>query len=281
MSERLAEVARRIETVRQLGAVVNAMRGIAGQRAQQARALLPAIRAYAETTSRAIGQARALSRGGTAAASTGPEGKPALIAFGAEQGFAGAYPEQLVDAITAQVSTHHLLLAGTRAAAIAAERGLPVAWITRVPGAARVLPRLALAVLDALDDHLAEAGPVPVALAYPAWSTEHGARIVQTSLLPLDLSAFPADAGRAPPLTNLPPAELIEGLTLEYAFARICEAAAEAFAAENEARMRTMASARAHIEAKGEALRLEERLTRQDEITAEVVELAAGARSRR
>ena len=44
MSDRLAEIGQRIETVRQLGAVVNAMQGIAAQRAHQARALLPAVR---------------------------------------------------------------------------------------------------------------------------------------------------------------------------------------------------------------------------------------------
>lgn len=46
MSDRLAEIGQRIETVRQLGAVVNAMQGIAAQRAHQARALLPAVRRY-------------------------------------------------------------------------------------------------------------------------------------------------------------------------------------------------------------------------------------------
>ncbi|MBN9993922.1 F0F1 ATP synthase subunit gamma, partial [Listeria monocytogenes] len=54
----------------------------------------------------------------------------------------------------------------------------------------------------------------------------------------------------------------------------------EAFAAENEARMATMAAAKTNIDARLQALEREERLTRQEEITAEVVELAAGARAR-
>ncbi|MDE8469995.1 hypothetical protein PCJ26_27840, partial [Klebsiella pneumoniae] len=66
MSDRLATVGRRIATVRQLGAVVNAMRGIAGARAQQGRALLPAIRAYAATAGHAIGRARQLETGSAA-----------------------------------------------------------------------------------------------------------------------------------------------------------------------------------------------------------------------
>ena len=55
----------------------------------------------------------------------------------------------------------------------------------------------------------------------------------------------------------------------------------ETFVAENEARLRTMATARSHIDRKGEALRLEERITRQDQITAEVVELGAASRAAR
>jgi hypothetical protein len=93
MSDRLAEIGQRIETVRQLGAVVNAMQGIAAQRAQQARALLPAVRRYAETARTAIGQARRLDEPLArfpARAVGGARG--GLILFGAEQGFAGAFP---------------------------------------------------------------------------------------------------------------------------------------------------------------------------------------------
>ncbi len=83
MSERLADVGRRIGTVRQLGAVVNAMRGIAGARAQQSRALLPAIRAYAETAGHAIGKARPLTTDPSPPGGV-PSGKPGLIVFGSE-----------------------------------------------------------------------------------------------------------------------------------------------------------------------------------------------------
>ncbi|WP_454884233.1 F0F1 ATP synthase subunit gamma [Sphingomonas oryzagri] len=281
MSDRLAGIARRIETVRQLGAVVNAIRGIAAQRAQQARALLPAIRSYAETAGRAIGQAQLLARDPSGATlRPGWPDKGGLILFGAEQGFAGAFPEQLIDAIEPDMASHHVLLIGSRVASIATERGLRADWTASLPSKADGLPGLAAAIVDALYDYLGDAGPVPIAMAYPVWTPGHGTGIVRVSLLPLDLPAFPPARSGIPPLTNLPPAQLIGDLTAEYVFARICEAAAEAFAAENEARMRTMAAARTHIASQREALALEERLTRQDEITAEVVELAAGARIR-
>lgn len=280
MSDRLAEVGRRIATVRQLGAVVNAMRGIAGTRAQQGRVRLPAIRAYAATVAQAIGQARQfdLSSGRDAPVS---RCKPGLIVFGAEQGFAGAFVEQVLNAAEAECAGAHLFLVGNRAATLAQERGLSPAWTAGLPSGADGLGDLAVALVDAVYDYLLDAGAASIAMIYPVWTSGHGAQVVRRSLLPLDLEAIPPVRAALPPLVNLPPARLIEGLAQEYLFALLCEAAVEAFSAENEARAATMASAKTNIDGKLVALEAEERLTRQEEITAEVVELAGGALFRR
>ena len=47
MTERLADINARIEGITQLGTVMNAMRGIAAARAQQARSQLAAVEHYA------------------------------------------------------------------------------------------------------------------------------------------------------------------------------------------------------------------------------------------
>lgn len=280
MSERLADVGRRIGTVRQLGAVVNAMRAIAGARAQQSRALVPAIRAYAETAGHAIGQARRLTTTPWPSRGT-PPGRPGLIVFGAEQGFAGGFAEQVLNAAAAEFASAHVFLVGARAASLAAERALPIAWQTSLPSRAAALAVMATAIVDALYDYLVHAGAVPVTMVFPVWRASQGVAVARRTLLPLDAQAFPVGDSREAPLINLPPAALLESLAQEYVFAQLCEASVEAFAAENEARMATMAAAKSNIDGKLQALQLEERLTRQDEITAEVVELAAGARSRR
>ena len=281
MSDRLAEVGRRIATVRQLGAVVNAMRGIAGARAQQSRALLPALRAYAEVAAGAIAQARRLDRSEPAEPQRPGKARPGLIVFGAEQGFAGAFVEQALDAARGDFGHAYILLVGTRAAALAGERGLAAEWQTSLPNRAAAIPDTARRIVEAVYDYLASAGPAPVAMLFPVWRAAGGVTIVRRSLLPFDPAGTSASGTGAVPLTNLPPAELIVRLAQEHVFAQLCEAAAEAFAAENEARMATMAAAKTNIDGKLAALQAEERLTRQEEITAEVVELAAGARSRR
>ena len=100
-------------------------------------------------------------------------------------------------------------------------------------------------------------------------------------LLPFDFRRFAATvpgrtSGQAP-LTTLPPARLLSGLAEEYVFAELCEAALTAFAAENEARVATMLAAKGNLESMLTGLQALERQIRQEEITAEVVELAGSA----
>lgn len=281
MSERLADVGRRIATVRQLGAVVNAMRGIAGARAQQSRAMLPAIRAYADVAAGAIAQAQRLAPASRRDSAAPRPDRPVLILFGAEQGFAGAYPEEALKAAHDEFARASVFVVGSRTAALARERGLTVHWETALPSRAAAIPDTATAIVDALYGHLGSQGATVVSMMYFAWVPGRRAGVVRDRLLPVDPAAVPPARSGEPPLTNLAPADLIERLGEEYIFALVCAAAAEAFAAENEARMATMAAAKTNIDGKLAGLEVEERLTRQEEITAEVVELAAGARARR
>jgi hypothetical protein len=82
----------------------------------------------------------------------------------------------------------------------------------------------------------------------------------------------------APP-TTLAPQALLERLAAEYVFAQLCQAGMHAFEAENEARMLAMTSAKTNIETKLAGLSQRERQLRQEEITTEIVELAAGTKA--
>jgi F-type H+-transporting ATPase subunit gamma len=99
----------------------------------------------------------------------------------------------------------------------------------------------------------------------------------RASLLTFDFGRFAVPLSCQPPLITLPPALLLARLADEYVFAELCEAALMAFAAEKEARVAAMLSAKENLEHMGSDLRALEREIRQDEITAEVVELASGA----
>jgi F-type H+-transporting ATPase subunit gamma len=87
----------------------------------------------------------------------------------------------------------------------------------------------------------------------------------------------PVDRECGPPSKTLPPQILLERLAAEYVFAQLCQAAMHTFEAEIEARMLAMASAKTNIGSKLSRLSQRERHLRQEEITSEIIELAAGA----
>ncbi len=102
-----------------------------------------------------------------------------------------------------------------------------------------------------------------------------GIHIERRRLFPLDLP-LPGSGNQRQPLLNMAPGALLIELTAEYLHAELCNTALHAFAAENEARMEAMAAARTQVEHQLSTLLATERIVRQEEITAEIIELAAG-----
>jgi F-type H+-transporting ATPase subunit gamma len=277
MAERLADIVTQIQNVRQLGTVVAAMRGIAASQAQQGRALLAGIDAYSKVISSAIGQA--LSPLPPDAAATPPRRrtKPGLILFCAEQGFAGAFSEHVLDAAAGDVGAALSFIVGTRGAMIAQERGIKPAWSAPMATRVDAIPSLANRLADALYGYVAANEITKVDILYSRSVSGGGIEVDRHSLLPIDFARFARPAARQPPLTTLSPAVLLERLAAEYVYAQLCEAAMHAFEAESEARMLAMASAKTNIESKLAGLSQRESQLRQEEITTEIIELAAGA----
>jgi F-type H+-transporting ATPase subunit gamma len=276
MAERLADVVAKIQNARQLGAVVTALRGIAASRSQSARSLLAGIEAYTDVVSDAIGEALSLLPTDGATEVGRGKGKRALIFFGAEQGFAGAFSERVFEAASADLSHATVLVVGTRGAAVAAERGIKPDWsgamTTRIEG----ITGFANALAEVLYQYVAE-GLITTADIFFSRSVSGVIRIDRHSLLPIDFGRFARPVQRQPPLTTLSPDLLLERLAAEYVYAQLCQAAVHAFAAENEARMIAMVAAKNNTEKTLATLMQRERQLRQEEITTEIVELAAGA----
>jgi F-type H+-transporting ATPase subunit gamma len=101
-------------------------------------------------------------------------------------------------------------------------------------------------------------------------------QVERRRLFPFDMKQFSEPVDKNPPLLNLPPDLLLSDLTADYLHAQLCNAALHAFAAENQARMEAMAEARNQIERQLSSLRAIQRMVRQEEITEEIIELAAG-----
>jgi F-type H+-transporting ATPase subunit gamma len=276
MAERLADIEQQIQNVRQLEAVVTAMRGIAASRAQKGRSLLGGVEAYTEVISYAIGQALNFLPTDVVAAAPPANAKRGLILFCAEQGFAGAFSERVLDA-AGDVKDAISLIVGTRGTVIANERGLKPAWSAPMVTHVEAIPDFANRLADALYGYVASGAMARVEVLFSRSESLGGIKVDRHSLLPIDFTRFARPVETFAPLITLAPDVLLERLAAEYVYAQLCEAAMHAFAAENEARMLAMASAKTNIQTKLGGLTQRERQLRQEEITTEIVELAAGA----
>jgi F-type H+-transporting ATPase subunit gamma len=286
MTERLADINTHIAGIRQLRSVVNAMRGIAGARAQQARSQLAAVDDYTQIIAQSIGQVLALAPleiDGTRAT-----GRSAIVVFCAEQGFAGAYSEHVLNALTMAPAAEppatpaaELFLIGTRGAAIARERGITPYWTGAMPSNSAGIPKFVGQIAEALYAHIAEGKIDRLDAAYSQWRAGQGINVAISRLFPLDLAGFLRPAERHSPLFHLPPEILLSDFMAEHVHAQLCHAALHAFAAENEARMAAMASTHSQIEQQLASLQLLQSIVRQEAITAEIVELSAAAMAER
>ncbi|VWC73945.1 ATP synthase subunit gamma [Burkholderia aenigmatica] len=276
MSDKLTAAEARAETARQLQSVIGAMRGVAATRARDAQARLPGVRACAAIIGAAIGAVLSADAtrpgGGTAGAAAKPH---VVIVLCSEQGFVGAYNAQILDQARRCGEAAHYLLIGSRGAALAEACGLSVTWTAPMASRADDVVTLAGRLTDALFAHLAASGAEIVSIVH-AMPGSARLDVVEHRLLPFDYSRFDTAPRTLPPLLNLPPDRVLADLAQAYAFVELCEATMLAFAAENEARTRAMIAARANIEHKLAELLQTCRLARQDEITADILELAAG-----
>jgi len=289
MTERLADISARIGGIQQLGAVVSAMRGIAAARVQQAGGQLAAVDRYAAVIASAIARALVLAPAARPGLMYKPgiarkPARPALVLFCAEQGFAGAFSGRVLDSVGGDLGTVELFLVGTRGrAALAergraalAERGITARWTGAMPSHSPGVPKLADRIAQALYKGIAQGRIDQLDAVFSQWQGGQGIRVERRRLFPFDMTAFPAAKAAAAPLLYLAPAALLQDLTADYLHAQLCEAALHAFAAENEARMEAMAAARSQIERQLASLQAKQRQVRQEEITAEIIELAAG-----
>ena len=160
--------------------------------------------------------------------------------------------------------------------AVAAERGITAGWKSPMPSHSLGVPKLADRIAEALYARISMGEIDRLDAVFSQWQPGHGIHVERSRLFPFDMSAFPRSTDANGPLLNLACETLLSELTADYMHAQLCNAALHAFAAENEARMEAMAAAHKQIERQLSSLQATQRLVRQEEITAEIIELAAG-----
>lgn len=272
---RLAEIEGHIASMDELLDIVGAMRSLAGMRVQEAQRALPGIRRYAESMAAAIGTALLLMPAPAEAFASG--GRRALVLCAAEHGFVGGFNERLLEAAEAVLEAHdQLFVLGSRGGALALERGRRPAWArpmaTRLTGAPEAVNHLT----TELYTRIAHGEIARVEVMYGRYRQGGASTIEHHLLLPLDVVSLAVKEPRQAPIHNLAPEPLLEKLMAEYVFALLTEAAVELISSENAARFAAMESASDNVTKKLSELRQAARQARQNEITAELLDLITG-----
>lgn len=289
MSDKLNHVQAHIAGVEGLESVVGAMRGIAAARSREARQRVAGIRACAGIVRTAIGDALLLEQDEQDEEAHTPPLAPAVraelhIVFCAGQGFVGAFNEHLIDAARAGIYPARgdaCFLVGERGLTTAQRHGLKVIWSTPMASHAGEASALADRITQALYDQIGAGRFSRVKIIHAIPSASAHIAIADELLLPLDLKCFRGSKRRFRPLVTLPVPRLLQKLAVEYIYTQLFEASMLSFAAENDARMHAMVAERANVRATLERLMCEFRRLRQEEITAEIVELSAGCLNNR
>ena len=261
-----------MQAVHDLGVVVSAMRGMAAARVEQARSRREALRIFAEAVDFALRTTLAVQDMAQSAAPAA--GRRAVVLFCAEQGFAGAFSERVLDQATDLAAGDQVLLVGTRGREAAARRGRAPTWSLTMPARPQNVTKLADQIVEHLSPGLASASLERVEVVFTAFEAGMPLRVHRETLLPLAIPA--AHSCSPPPLMQLPPRDLLVEFLAAHLHARICNAALCAFEAEAQARMEIMAAAHRHIDNELATLQGVCQQLRQEDITAEIIELASG-----
>jgi F-type H+-transporting ATPase subunit gamma len=282
MSDKLSAVQAHIAGVEGLESVVSAMRGIAAARSREARQRIAGIRACADIVGTAISDALMLDANDsnrTQQPATRQTEAELTIAFCAEQGFVGAFNEHVIEnaARPGGAASAAYFVIGERGLAPAAQRGLKVIWSAPMAAHADEVAGLADRITEALYAQLGAGRFSRVRLVHAVPDAAADIHVIDTALLPLDFTRFAKSTRRSAPLITLPVQTLLMKLAEEYVYAQLCEAIMLSFAAENDARMRAMVAARSNVRSTLDRLIGDFRRLRQEEITAEIVELSAGS----
>jgi len=250
------------------------MKGIAAARAHTARTQIEAVDSYAAII--AVVMSSAL---GPEAASSGElrptPVKTGILVFCAEQGFASAFSERVLDSIGSEPDPEILFLIGTPGLSIAAVRGIVPVWNAAMPSHTPGIPKLADRITSAIYAAVG-AGRID-SLDVIFTGLQSGCpTVMRQTLFPIDLSDLPTDAFKNPQM-QLPAGELIDSLGADYFHPLVCRTALYAFAAENDARLEAMSAAGSQIARELEAFQATLSRVRQEAITAEIIELGTGS----
>ena len=263
----LARIEARLESVGQLGELVGALRTIAASRMREGQEALDGTRAFCTTVQQAV----ASIDHGCDRPPPEETGKQVLLVITSENGFVGGFNTRIMDHVQDHRRAEEMLfLVGRRGQILAEERDMTVdiamPMTSRTNGVTQLSRQIAAKLV----------GVTRAAIVFALHQKSGTFKVAHRQVLPL-APVSGSHIGAQRPLHHLPAAELLAQLASEVLFAEIAQALMQCIISENSARLMTMDAASRNIDERLEKLRRQERMARQEQTTADMLDVIVGS----
>lgn len=284
--ETLEALAARLETTRDIGAIVRTMKALSAVSIRQYEKSVEALATFQRSVELGL---HALLREGPPVADVFPGtggGRRALILIGSDRGLCGRFNEALAahardTQLTVGERPPLVLATGLRLIDRLRAMGHPPDATIPLPASVHGLVGAAQGMIVTIERWHAQGGLARLDLCH---NRRAGAARVEPQtgrVLPEDraelarLAAMPWPA-RGLPMHRMERAALHRHLMRQRVFVRLYRGLAESLAGEHAARLAAMQAAAHNIEEREEALNAEYRRIRQENITTELMDIVAG-----
>lgn len=277
----LREIEKQLKGVRSLKDIVHSMRSLAAVNLYKTEKVLQSIRRYRLMIQEGLALVNYLlpiPNPGTKDKSTLPTG---YLVFTSDQGLSGSFNEKIIDFVEAYEppATEVLYMAtGVRGRNLLEERKISISLYTPAPTSLEGIRKSMRDLSDTLYLHYSEGRFGSLILFYNVYISVGKFTPTAFPVLPLDVTQFKRkEELSSQPHLYLTPEELLPLLIEEYLFIELYRAFVESLASENGSRLSSMDSAGKNIDKKIEDLLQLYRISRQEEITSEMLEIISGA----
>jgi F-type H+-transporting ATPase subunit gamma len=271
------DLEQKVKTFEDIHDIVNAMKAYAGLNIRKTEEYISTVRAFEQNVFYALAGLIAGFPVMTIPERT--EGRRVLIVFGSDQGLCGPYNDRITDVVSKVLKAGDaLFIVGRRLKSDVEQRELRIADFTEsavsVEGIMDKMETLLVKIMAVYSG----ADFFNLAVVFTT-IIKNRAEIIIEQILPPDINKirnleFPLKK----PLIYLKPETLLEKLVQEILYISVYRCYIEAIRSENWYRIRSMESASENITKNITDLEVARKYLRQEEITAEILEILGGSR---
>jgi F-type H+-transporting ATPase subunit gamma len=213
-------------------------------------------------------------------------GASLILCITSQQGMCGRYNEVMIERLLRWLDDRPAALVaviGARGAALARLRGIPLVHQADAPASPAAIDRHVRLLASAIERLTSQHGLREIQLLHAVHRSIGRFEDHLTQLLPFNTHSIEdlPPARHSPPRRHLALGQLHPALLNEVLVLTLHRALTEALAAENSSRLQSMESARTHIDERREALLQRWRSARQQQVTAELLDLVGGTEALR